>query len=124
MPGLAADTFSEMVQVAPAANEGIATLTPGEPPVAPVATAAQLLVKAGVEATSTPMGRVSMKAMEAALTEFGLVTLKLRLDVPLGRIELGVNAFESVSAVSAVKVALAATPAGSPVAVIVLVVLL
>lgn len=120
---MAADTFSEMAQV-PGASEVIPILTLVEPLVAPVAVAPQLLVKFGVEATTTPLGRLSVKAMEVALPEFGFVTVKLRLETPGETIELGVNAFDSVSAVAAVKVALAAAPVGSPPAAIVVVVLL
>lgn len=126
MPGLAADTFTETMQVLPGNSDSIKILTLFAPllPVVIVGPQSVLKVKFGGEATTTPLGRGSAKAIPPARTEFGLFTVKLRLDVPLGRIELGVNALESVTAVTAVNVAVAAVPGGNPVAVIVLVVLL
>src|SRR5271167_1720663 len=77
-PSLLPVTFTENVQVAPAASEAPVKDTVFEPGVA-VATPLQVLVKALGVATNKPAGRVSVKLTpESDVAAFGLVMLNVK----------------------------------------------
>src|SRR5262249_59718472 len=87
------------------------TLTEPEPPTA-VAVPPQALLRLGVEATTRPAGRLSVKAMPVSVTfVFGLLMLNVSDVVPFSGMLATANALVIEGGVATVKVAVAVLPA-------------
>jgi len=101
-------TLTVRVQLLPAAT--VAPLKLTLPPLAAAVTvpAVQVVEAPGVAAFCKPDGYVSEKATPvSALFKFGLVMVKVSVEVPLVRIGLGANNFERLGGVKTVRDALA-----------------
>src|SRR5215471_7986876 len=104
-PAVVPCTSTETAHDALAATVPPDKLAAPEPPVA-VAVPPQVLFKFGVEATTKPAGRVSVKLSPVSATLlFGLVMLIVNNVVPFSGILVGANVLVTVGAAAAVSVA-------------------
>jgi len=104
-PAVVPCTSTETVHDALDASVPADRLTVPEPPTA-VAVPPQLLVKLGVEATTRPAGRLSVKATPVKATfVFGLVMLKLSEVVPFSGIVGAPNVLVMLGGLATIKVA-------------------
>jgi hypothetical protein len=102
-PGTVLVTWTVMVQLELAgivAPDKVSELAP-----APGDALLQLLVKVGVLLTTRLVGKLSVKPTPVSEMGFGLVTIRLNVDVPLVRIVAGLNDLAIVGALTTCKTA-------------------
>jgi hypothetical protein len=110
-PAVVPVTFTDNVQDAPAARVPPDRLTEDDP-AAPVAVPPQLLVNVGVEATTRPAGKLSLKATPVNAIAFTAVfeIVKLKLVLPLSGIVAAPKVFVMLGGVATVSLAVAVFP--------------
>src|SRR5205823_5186416 len=109
-PAVVPCTSTDTVQEALAARVPPDKLTEPEPPTA-VAVPPQVLLRFGVEATTRPAGRLSVKAMPFSVTlVFGLLMVNVSEVVPFSGICAAPNSLVMVGGLATVRLALAVLP--------------
>jgi len=109
-PAVVPCTLTDTVQLAPAARVPADRLTLPEPPTA-VAVPPQALLRFGVEATTRPAGKLSLKAMPlSASVVFGLLMLNVSEVVPFSGIVVAPNVLVMLGGEATVRFALAVLP--------------
>src|SRR5215510_10888866 len=104
-PAVVPCTFTETAQEALAARVPADKLTELAPPVA-VAVPPHVLFRFGVEATTTPAGRLSVNANPVSVTLlFGLLMLMVSRVVPFSGIFVGANVLVTLGALATINVA-------------------
>jgi hypothetical protein len=100
--GVAPVTFTEIVQVAPAATDPVATATAVPPATAVTTPAPQVLDAVGVAAMKIPDGSVSEMArlLRADAETPVFATVIVKVETPFDAIVVGENAFVSVTLVA------------------------